>query len=88
MGLVTLLIGLLAAYIVLGLPAVKIQNFKPFAPHGIAMIFSTAGFVFVSYGGLLKIANIAEEVKNPTRTVPLGMILSLLVVSISIFSDS
>ena len=65
-----------------GLPLMNVNNFTPFAPNGIGAIFSTAGFVFISYGGLIKVASIAEEVKNPARTVPLGMILSLLVVGI------
>jgi APA family basic amino acid/polyamine antiporter len=81
-SLVVLLLVLLVIYIVKGMPAVKVQNFAPFAPYGIAAIFSTAGFVFVSYGGLLKIASIAEEVKNPGKTIPLGMILSLISVGI------
>lgn len=82
---VILVMGLLAIlllYIIRGLPAIKVQQFEPFAPRGLAAIFSTAGFVFVSYGGLLKIASMAEEVKNPGRVIPLGMILSLLVVSL------
>ena len=76
------LLFILLIYIVLGLPAINIQHFEPFAPKGFSAIFSAAGFVFISYGGLLKVASIAEEVKNPGRTVPLGMIFSLLVVSI------
>lgn len=81
---VFLVIGLLVLllfYIVRGLPAVRIDHFQPFAPNGLAAVFYTAGFVFVSYGGLLKVASIAEEVRDPARVVPLGMILSLLVVT-------
>jgi APA family basic amino acid/polyamine antiporter len=81
-GLVVGLLAVLAFYVVRGLPAVRIESFEPFAPQGTAAIFFTAGFVFVSYGGLLKVASIAEEVKDPARVVPLGMILSLLVVTI------
>jgi amino acid transporter/mannitol/fructose-specific phosphotransferase system IIA component (Ntr-type) len=80
--LVVLLLALLIMYVTKGLSNVKVQNFAPFAPYGIAAVFSTAGFVFVSYGGLLKIASIAEEVKDPGKTVPLGMILSLVSVGI------
>ena len=76
------LFGLMILYIVLGLPMVKAQRFEPFAPHGLTSIFSTAGFVFVSYAGLLKIASVAEEIKNPKKNIPLGMILSLVVVSL------
>jgi len=79
-ALVVGLLAILLFYIARGIPAVQIRNFEPFAPHGAAAIFSTAGFVFISFGGLLKVAAIAEEVKRPARTVPLGMILSLLVV--------
>ncbi|MDP6524995.1 MAG: amino acid permease [Kiritimatiellia bacterium] len=76
------LLGILLFYIARGIPSVNVQNFEPFAPNGVGAVLSTAGFVFVSFGGLLKIAAIAEEVKRPARTVPLGMILALFVVSI------
>ena len=45
-------------------------------------MLAAAGFVFVSFGGLLKVASLAEEVKNPGRILPLGMILSLLVITL------
>jgi len=80
--LVVGLLSLMVLYIVLGLPAVKVENFAPFAPRGLASIFFTTGFVFVSYAGLLKIASVAEEIKNPARNIPLGMIISLFVVGI------
>ena len=76
------LFALMLLYIVLGLPKVKITNLEPFAPKGLAAVLFTTGFVFVSYAGLLKIASIAEEIKNPARNIPLGMVISLLVVSI------
>lgn len=77
-GLVFIIISALILYVVLGLPSVRVSRFEPFAPEGLGEIVSTAGFVFVSYGGLLKIAGLAEEVKDPGRVLPLGMILSLL----------
>lgn len=83
---VTLVIGLfvlLIYYIVSGFGKVNVQYFEPFAPNGWKAIFATSGFVFVSYGGLLKVASISEEVDNPQRNIPLGMILSLLCVSIA-----
>ncbi|MBN1293878.1 MAG: amino acid permease [Candidatus Latescibacteria bacterium] len=80
--LVFCLLALLIYFIIKGIPHVQVNNFVPFAPTGLYGIFSTAGFVFISYGGLLKVASIAEEIKNPTRTVPLGMILSLFSVTI------
>lgn len=76
------LLTILLIYLIRGLAAINVHHFEPFASKGLSAIFSTAGFVFISYGGLLKIASIAEEVKNPGRIIPLGMILSLLIVSI------
>ncbi len=75
------LVACLLVYIAIGLPAVRTRNLDPVAPHGLTAIVFTAGFVFVSYGGLLKIASVAEEVRDPGRLVPLSMVLSLLVVS-------
>lgn len=81
---IILVLGLLAIlilYILRGIPAVSMGRLEPFAPHGVGAVFSAAGLVFVSFGGLLKVASIAEEVKNPGRVVPLGMILSLIIVT-------
>ena len=74
--------AILIVYIFAGLPNVQVKNIENFMPNGITSVFTTAGLVFVSYGGLLKVASVAEEVKNPARTIPLAMIFSLLIVSI------
>ncbi len=81
-GLVVGLLALMGLFIFLGINKVKVENLAPFAPYGLAGIFFTTGFVFVSYTGLLKIASVAEEIKDPARNIPLGMIVSLLVTSI------
>jgi amino acid transporter/mannitol/fructose-specific phosphotransferase system IIA component (Ntr-type) len=78
--LVISLLGLLVLYVILGLPRIQPSYFKPFAYKGFNPIFATAGFVFISFGGLLKVASISEEVKNPQRNIPLGMIASVGVV--------
>lgn len=82
---VVLVLGLfvlMCLYIVNGLPHLQSQRYIPFAPGGFGAVLSTAGFVFVSYAGLLKIASVAEEVQNPKRNIPLGMIISLFVVGL------
>jgi amino acid transporter/Trk K+ transport system NAD-binding subunit len=53
------------------------DRFTPFVAFGLEGLLSTVGFVFVSYAGLTKVASVAEEVRNPERNIPLGMILSL-----------
>lgn len=82
---IVLVMGLLAIifiYIVWSVPHLSINRFGPFAPGGVFSIFSTAGFVFVAYGGLLKISSVAEEVRDPGRNIPLGLLLSLVVTTI------
>jgi len=81
-GLVIGLLAIIFIYIAWSVPYMRVQRFGPFMPEGIFSIFSTAGFVFVSYGGLLKISSVAEEVKDPGRNIPLGLILSLAVTTI------
>lgn len=79
------IILVLSVFIAMGLPQVNVRAFEPFTPHGIGQIFSTAGFVFICYGGLLNVASVAEEVKDPDRSLPLGMTLALILVGILYF---
>ncbi|MBN2546920.1 MAG: amino acid permease [Spirochaetes bacterium] len=43
-------------------------------------VLTTTGMVFISYGGLTKVASIAEEVKNPKKNIPKGAITAFIVV--------
>ena len=81
---VGILIGVLAFFVVQGLGEVATlgsanlrQQFTPFLPFGAEGLLATIGLVFVSYAGLTKVASVAEEVQNPDRNIPLGMMLSL-----------
>jgi basic amino acid/polyamine antiporter, APA family len=51
-----------------------------FPPDSSGLVAGTA-LVFVSYAGVTKVAAIAEEIKNPEKTLPQGIMLSLLAVS-------
>lgn len=87
-GLQRILVGLLlfvlgyfviqGLWTVAGMPREQLSGqFSPFLVFGLTGLFSTVGLVFVSYAGLTKVASIAEEVKDPDRNVPLGMLLAL-----------
>ncbi|MBN1521449.1 MAG: amino acid permease [Candidatus Aureabacteria bacterium] len=81
----TLVLGLFAIMLVLiigGWKHISQENFTPFFPHGVNNMLATGGFVFISFGGLLNIASISGEVKNPSKNIPLGMILSVIVVTL------
>lgn len=84
--LVVVLVSVMVTYLIGGIvnvfgieSAQRVEGqFSPFMTNGIAGLLGTVGFVFVSYAGLTKIASVSEEVKNPGRNIPLGMILSII----------
>ncbi len=80
--LVAVLIIILTAFVVIGMPKLQAAKYAHFFDSGWRTIIATAGLVFVSYGGLTKVASIAEEVKDPGRNLPLGMMLAWFIVSI------
>lgn len=79
--LVVFLLASLVLYVAFGLPAMEVQNLTPFMPYGLQAVFVSTGFIFIAYGGLLKVASVAEEVKQAERVIPRAMIASLIVVS-------
>jgi amino acid transporter/mannitol/fructose-specific phosphotransferase system IIA component (Ntr-type) len=78
-ALVAGLVGIMILFIAAGFPSVSMRRFEPFATSGLTGVITTTGFVFVSYGGLLKVTSVSEEVKNPTRNIPLALLASLFV---------
>ena len=42
----------------------------------------TAGFVFVAYAGVTKVAAIGDEVKDPEKNLPAGILLSLVIATV------
>lgn len=60
-----------------GMIQVQPEQFRPFFSEGAGGFLAATGFVFVSYAGVTKIASIAEEVEQPDRNLPLGILVSL-----------
>ena len=81
-GMVLVLLALLIFYVLYGFTGIEIERYSSVRPINWKILFSTAGFVFVSYGGLTKIASVAEEVENPGKTIPFAMIASWGVVGL------
>jgi amino acid transporter/mannitol/fructose-specific phosphotransferase system IIA component (Ntr-type) len=80
--LVILLLIILIGYVARGFLSFNPQNLSPFMPHGFLSVLSTAGLVFISFGGLTKIVSVAEEVKKPKVNIPFGMMLAYVSVVI------
>jgi amino acid transporter len=58
-------------------PSVQSANYADFFADGIGGLLAATGLVFVSYAGVTKVASVAEEVENPGRNIPLGILGSL-----------
>lgn len=81
-ALVVAKIAVLILFVAIGLAHFQRHNFHPFAPFGMKGIGAAASSIFFSYIGIDAVSTAGEEVKDPKRTLPLGVILSLLIVTI------
>lgn len=84
LGLVAFVLVVLGWFVIAGLPSIADGggDLDPFLEDGVEGMIAAIGLVFVSYGGLTKVASAAEEVEDPSRNIPLGLSLSLLVATI------
>ncbi len=88
-GLVIALLTIVGFFIVHGVVDViasqgsvfPARRFTPFMTNGVDGMLSTIGLVFVSYIGLTNVASLAEEIEDPERNIPLGMVLALATVT-------
>lgn len=70
--------------IILAIPSWELSRFTPLFPgdNGITNFFSAIALVFVTFAGVTKVAAIAEEVKNPEKNLPKGILISLFLVTV------
>ena len=80
--MVAIKIGVVLLFIAVGMWHVKPANWQPFAPFGAAGVFSAAALVFFAFIGFDAVTSAAEEVRNPRRDLPIGIIGSLLVCAV------
>jgi len=76
------LLAILAWFLIAGAVQVdvsRLTNLEGVAPTG---VLATTGLVYVSYVGIPKVAALAEEVADPERNLPRGMLLALAVVAL------
>ena len=76
--LVSGLLLILTGFLLSGSVQMDTSNFNNFFAAGSENLLATAGLVYISYVGVTKVASVAEEVKNPEKTLPRAVILSLL----------
>ena len=80
--LVIIKLAVVIVFIVLGVGHVQPANWNPFFPYGVSGVFKGAAIIFFAYIGFDAVSTAAEEVKNPQRDLPIGIIGSLLVCTV------
>jgi basic amino acid/polyamine antiporter, APA family len=77
--MVTVKLAAVAFFIVVGFSYVKPDNWSPFMPYGFSGVMTGAAVVFFAYIGFDAVSTTAEEAKNPSRDLPIGIIASLVI---------
>ena len=87
--MVLIKLAILVFFIVIAFSGFDAANFTPFfntddskGMAGMAGVTAGAGLVFFSFIGLDTVATAGEEVKNPTRNVPIGILAALGIVTV------
>lgn len=83
-------IAVILLFIGFGLSYIDTANYVPFIPEntgefgkfGWSGIFRAAGIIFLAFVGFDAISTVAQESKNPQRDMPVGILGSLLIVTI------
>lgn len=63
-------------------PAQMAENWQPLQPQGWMGTLTGAAVVFFAYIGFDAVSTVAEETKNPSRDLPIGIISSLVICTI------
>lgn len=75
-------VAVVLLFILIGVFHVNPVNWQPFMPFGWGGVFQGAAIIFFAYIGFDAVSTAAEEVKNPQRDLPRGIIGSLLICTI------
>lgn len=80
--MVIIKISVVLLFIAVGVGHVKPENWQPYMPYGMTGVMSAAALVFFAFIGFDAVTSAAEEVKNPARDLPIGIIGSLIICTI------
>ncbi|OEC85366.1 MULTISPECIES: amino acid permease [Methanobacterium] len=75
-------VSIILLFIIVGANFINPANYHPFMPYGWTGVVQGAAMVFFAYIGFDAVSTAAEETKNPQRTLPIGIIGSLIISSI------
>lgn len=70
--------GIMLLYCILGAGYINTANYTDFMPGGISSLFTATAMALMSYGAWSVIPAMGRAFKNPTRDIPMSMLLSLI----------
>ncbi|XP_050894961.1 cationic amino acid transporter 1 [Lathyrus oleraceus] len=73
---------IIAFIIVVGLINANPENYASFAPFGTRGVFKASAVLFFAYIGFDAVSTMAEETKNPGRDIPIGLVGSMVIITI------
>ncbi len=76
-GIVVVMLAALGWFAAGSVSSVEPANYAGLFGDGVGGLLAATGLVFVSYAGVTKVASVAEEVEDPGRNIPLGILCSL-----------
>ena len=80
--MVAIKVGVVLLFIIFGARHVQPANWQPYMPFGYHGMLSAAALVFFAFIGFDAVTSAAEEVKKPSRDLPIGIIGSLAVCAV------
>jgi APA family basic amino acid/polyamine antiporter len=80
--MVAVKLGIILLVIILGAFYVNTANWNPFLPNGFGGVMTGVASVFFAYIGFDALSTTAEECKDPYKTLPRGMIYSLIICTV------
>jgi basic amino acid/polyamine antiporter, APA family len=75
-------LSVIMLFLYLGVSRVNPVNWTPFFPYGWSGVITGAAIVFFAYIGFDAVSTAAEEVRDPQKNLPIGIIGSLIICTI------
>lgn len=75
--IVAVSISALLLFVAAGIGAFRMENLRPFSPAGWRGTLEAAAILFFAYTGYARIATLAEEVRDPKRTIPRAIMITI-----------
>ena len=76
--IVTISLCSLIVFVAMSASAFRLENLQPFAPQGVRGVLESAALLFFAYTGYARVATLGEEVRDPRRTIPRAVIITIV----------